>query len=62
MGFFVILLAMNMGPKAVPVQGGVKGQHGGGFPADEEKAGPTLVKPKAAKAASKKTASKRKSA
>src|SRR5690242_2968991 len=34
MGFFVILLAMNMGPKADPVQGGVKGEHGGGFPAD----------------------------
>jgi flagellar motor protein MotB len=34
MGFFVILLAMNMGPKADPTQGGVKGEHGGGFPAD----------------------------
>src|SRR3954469_22041392 len=32
MGFFVILLAMNMGPKADPVQGGVKGEKGGGFP------------------------------
>src|SRR3954466_3855997 len=31
MGFFVILLAMNMGPKAEPVQGGVKGEKGGGF-------------------------------
>jgi outer membrane protein OmpA-like peptidoglycan-associated protein len=34
MGFFVILLAMNMGPKASPVQGGVKGEAGGGFPVD----------------------------
>jgi flagellar motor protein MotB len=34
MGFFVILLAMNMGPKHEPVQGGVKGARGGGFPAD----------------------------
>ncbi len=28
MGFFVILLAMNMGPKADPVQGGAKGESG----------------------------------
>jgi flagellar motor protein MotB len=34
MGFFVILLAMNMGPKAEPVQGGAKGEHGAGFPSD----------------------------
>jgi outer membrane protein OmpA-like peptidoglycan-associated protein len=32
MGFFVILLAMNMGPKASPVQGGVKDANGGGGP------------------------------
>jgi outer membrane protein OmpA-like peptidoglycan-associated protein len=31
MGFFVILLAMNMGPKAVPVQGGVKGDQDSGL-------------------------------
>jgi flagellar motor protein MotB len=31
MGFFVILLAMNMGPKHEPTQGGVKGEKGGGF-------------------------------
>jgi chemotaxis protein MotB len=28
MGFFVILLAMNLGPKAVPVQGGVRDEDG----------------------------------
>lgn len=32
MGFFVILLAMNMGPKSTPVQGGVKDANGGGGP------------------------------
>src|SRR3954465_1217641 len=30
MGFFVILLAMNMGPKHAAVQGGVKGEEGAG--------------------------------
>jgi len=32
MGFFVILLAMNMGPKSTPVQGGVPDSNGGGGP------------------------------
>jgi len=32
MGFFVILLAMNMGPKSTPVQGGIPDANGGGGP------------------------------
>lgn len=32
MGFFVILLAMNMGPKSTPVQGGEPDANGGGGP------------------------------
>ncbi len=32
MGFFVILLAMNMGPKSTPVQGGIPDENGGGGP------------------------------